>query len=263
MDDQVSQFREKFKNAAKARNTRALLVFDAKDNIEILADRRSVLDGREGEDHLQLTLLAWAQGLGILYPILAVMVCVLYFTQVFNQEANYQPEPDSNYVYYLYDAPSASFSPAMLLIMGGVFLLVLVVGIFCLYRYRERCERLFKKFLVLDILLIFCFGGGAIFMMIAQRLHIPAEEASFFLFVWNFGFVGLMSLYHKVLPSIHRLYLIVLNSIMAIMMITTLGKYIIFFFVSNCCRWRWSIRTSSTYAFFVTFYSSRTCGISL
>jgi len=160
------------------------------------------------------------------------MVCVLYFTQVFTDEASYRIEQDSNYTYYLYDEAGSSFSPAMFLIMGGVFLLVLVVGIFCLYRYRERCERLFKKFLVVDILLIFCFGGGAVIMVIAQKLRIPTEQITFFIFVWNFGFLGLMSLYFKIISAIHKFYLIILNSIMSIMMITTLGKYVIFFLLA-------------------------------
>jgi len=69
-------------------------------------------------------------------------------------------------------------------------------------------------------------------MMIAQKARIPVEEATFFCFVWNFGFLGLMSLYYKVIPAIHRFYLIILNSIMAIMMITTLGKYVIFFLLA-------------------------------
>lgn len=59
VDDQVSQAKTIFRRAAKAKDTRALLVFDSKDNVEVLSDQRLILDGKDGEEHMQLTLQAW------------------------------------------------------------------------------------------------------------------------------------------------------------------------------------------------------------
>jgi hypothetical protein len=59
VDDQVSQAKTIFRRAAKSKDTRALLVFDAKDNVEVLSDQRLILDGKDGEEHMQLTLIAW------------------------------------------------------------------------------------------------------------------------------------------------------------------------------------------------------------
>jgi len=103
--------------------------------------------------------------------------------------------------------------------------------IFLFYRYRERCEQFCKRFLVVDILLIFLFGGGALFLVFIQEYNIPVGAVTFFLLTWNFGAVGLFSLYFPVPDNVHRFYLIILNAIMAIMMISTLGQWIIFFFV--------------------------------
>lgn len=45
----------------QAKDTRALLCFDSKEDIEVFADKRLILDGREGEENLLLTVQAWGQ----------------------------------------------------------------------------------------------------------------------------------------------------------------------------------------------------------
>ena len=110
-----------------------------------------------------------------------------------------------------------------------------------------------KKFLVLDILLIFVIGGGILFLLVSEQVRLPVEQLSFSIIIWNFGVVGLVSLYHRVPPTVHRFYLAILNTIMvctrdcclqqrmtrcvvlcktqAIMLLVTVTEWILFFFV--------------------------------
>jgi hypothetical protein len=83
IDESVASVRTVLIDARKSgQETRALLCFDDKEQVEVLADRQVILDGADGEEHMKLTVQAWGQALPIITPILAVMIICSYFTSV-------------------------------------------------------------------------------------------------------------------------------------------------------------------------------------
>ena len=126
----------------------------------------------------------------------------------------------------------------MVLILAGALLLGLMLLGVLWWRFRELFEsvsasrlglalaavfvpqppflaaQILKRFLMLDILLIFMIGGGILVLLFAAEVGLAIEVASFMVLLWNFGMGGLASLYLWVPPSVHRFYLGILNVIM-------------------------------------------------
>jgi len=132
----------------------------------------------------------------------------------------------------LYENQIDTVSAFIVFIIVGGLLALVVIMLFLWYRFREQCERFFKAFLVLDILLIFTIGGGILIWMFVSHMKIKMEIISFSLITVNMGMGGLASLYLPVPPVVHRAYLVILNAIMAIMLVETLPMWILFFFVT-------------------------------
>jgi hypothetical protein len=133
-----------------------------------------------------------------------------------------------SYTALLSGEPSQEIDTTTLLIFAAILFALMVLLMFLGYRYREQCENMLKRFLVVDILIIYCLGSGYMLLVLAQEFVIPFDLITYFMLVWNFGALGLFSLYFKVVPSVHRFYLVVLNAVMAIMMIVTLEPWILF-----------------------------------
>lgn len=117
----------------------------------------------------------------------------------------------------------------LLLALGALLLLLLMI--FCIYRFREQCERCFKRFLVVDIAMIFMFGVGALMWLFVLEVGAWIDVISFALVIWNLGVMGVCTLYLPTPERLHQFYLILLNTVMSIMMVVTLGRYLILVFV--------------------------------
>lgn len=229
LDESVSQIKTTLRRAEKGGDMRALLVFDEDDSVEVWSDERIILDGREGEENMSLTVQAWAQARSIIYPFAWIMGAVLFFVEAFRMADpvnHYDGKTD--YTGLLYTGGSEALSTELALLIGLGLLVFLAVFVFLMYRYRETCERIFKQFLVFDILLIYLVGGFVLLLLLFARLGLRVEGVTFCLLGWNFGVVGLFSLYHPVPPSVHRFYLVALNAIMAIMLVATISQWVIF-----------------------------------
>jgi len=100
------------------------------------------------------------------------------------------------------------------------------------YRFRTTCERLFRKFLVLDILMIYLFGGSSMILIGLHRLQILVGFDTFILLSWNLAAGGLASLYLKLPDDLRRFYLVCLSAIMAVMMVITLSWMFLLIFLS-------------------------------
>eukprot|EP00457_Paulinella_chromatophora_P001640 gb/GEZN01001642.1/.p1 GENE.gb/GEZN01001642.1/~~gb/GEZN01001642.1/.p1 ORF type:complete len:806 (-),score=132.93 gb/GEZN01001642.1/:489-2858(-) len=229
--DQVAALTELLRRAAQERDTRALLVYDEDDNVEVLADKGLIIKGRDGEELMRLTLQAWAQANRIVYPFVLVIAIVAYFVSLFTRHS-VTPYETESYTKYLYDVQPPQF-PAQIILVGGAIVLVLAVLLICLCRrFRDQCECIFKVFLKLDIGILLSVGGGYFGFFLFEDFGIPCDLVTFALFTWNFGLTGLFALYFKVLPTVHRFYLLVLNAIMAVMMVLTLQPWMIYTFLT-------------------------------
>jgi hypothetical protein len=213
--------------------SRALLVYGEAGGVEVLADQRAVTDGKEGEEQLRLAQLTWAYCLEILYPVAILMAVVVYFSGLFSASVLYSAyDGSTDYSYYLRDSSSSDWQQTEIaLLIGGAMVAFMFLVAFCMQRYRERCEYWFKRFLVLDIALIYIIGLGSMLVVLAQAWSWPVDLASFSLVVWNVAVVGVVSLYHPVPPAVHRLSVALIHCIMAVMMLVTLRVYFILVFV--------------------------------
>jgi hypothetical protein len=231
VDEAVRQLRTQLTEAQAGLNTRAILVYDAEENIEVLADKRVILDGKEGEEHMQLTVQAWHQALEILYPIIIVMILVLHFSVLFVKQTIPVYDGVTNYSAYIRSPSDGSMSAILVLIIAVIGLIVLIVCIFLVYRFREQCERCFKRFLVADILLIFMFGVATLLWLLVAEWRIYLDTLTFVCIIWNLSMIGLITLYYPMPERLHHFFLILLNSIMAIMMVATLGRWLVLTFL--------------------------------
>lgn len=231
VDETVRLLREKLTAAADSLNTRALLVYDRHARIEVLADKRVILDGREGEEHMELTVQAWHQALEILYPIVAIMILVLHFSVLFVKQSQATYDGTTNYSAYISQPASDSLDTVVILILAIVGVVLLLVAIFLVYRYRELCERCFKRFLVGDILLIFMAGVATLLWLLVAQWRVYLDTLTFCAIIWNLSMIGLLSLYYPMPERLHHFFLILLNAIMGIMMVATLGKWLVLTFL--------------------------------
>lgn len=231
VDETVHAIRGKLASAQSALNTRALLVYDANENIEVLADKRVILDGKEGEEHMQLTVQAWHQALEILYPILIVMVLSMHFCVLFVKQTQTTYNGVTDYTAYITSSGSDGLSSTMVLLIALIGVVLLVGCIYLVYRFREQCERCFKRFLVGDILLIFMFGVATMLWLIVAEWRIYLDTITFVGLIWNLSMIGLLSLYYPMPERVHHFFLVLLNSIMAIMMVWTIGQWLVLTFL--------------------------------
>lgn len=231
IDETVRTIRGHLIEAQRNLNTRALLVYDADENIEVLADKRVILDGKEGEEHMQLTVQAWHQALEILYPIVIVMILCLHFSVQFVKQTTSYYNGTTNYSAYITQTSELTMSTILVLLLALVGVIILVICIILVYRYREQCERCFKRFLVADILAIFMFGVATLLWLLVTQWDAYMDTLTFIGIIWNLSMIGLMSLYYSMPERVHHFFLILLNSIMAIMLIATLGQWLVLTFL--------------------------------
>lgn len=60
--------------------------------------------------------------------------------------------------------------------------------------------------------------------LLFRDMNVEIEMASFFVGCWNFGAVGLVSMYHAVPPNqhVHHIFLLALNIIVAVLLVQTM-----------------------------------------
>ena len=126
------------------------------------------------------------------------------------------------------DAPEESSDKSIYLYVGLAAIVILVVGACLAYKFQRQCEKVFRLFLVFDIFLILSIGVAILFFVVCYNYNITMDTVSFCLIVWNFGVLGTLSFYQNVPPFMHRLFLVILNSIMSIMITSAIGWYVVF-----------------------------------
>lgn len=231
IDGQITTIQDLLSNAVENKCTRALLCFDANNSVEVLCDKNLILDGKKGVEQMELVQRAWHQALSIIYPIAALLLAVIYFSGVVGLHSHHHHLFKRN-TDIMIESSRHVLSPRVAMIVGGGIIIVVVVIVFLIIKYRDQCEHLLRGFMVVYILMIYVVGTGSLSSIIVQQTDMIIEFWSFLVVVWNFSFIGLWSLYHPVPPKLHRFYLLLFTSIMALSMVTALEKFVCFFFVS-------------------------------
>ena len=210
--------------------------------IEVLADPGVLFDGLDGVDYIFLTVSAWTQFYSILCPILLSILGTLYFlyelgVYSYNLEHNMrassstQKSPAIN----LPDKPSDEPSSSLYLFYALGAFLVLITGAFIAYKFQRKCEQVFRAFLVLDIFLILSIGFAILFYILGRNYNVTMDAFTFSIFVYNFGVVGVMTFYCAVPPLLHRVFLVMLNCIMSIMITSAISWYVLFLLLILIC----------------------------
>jgi len=228
----VSQLKEACKEAAEAGETRAVLVLTPERTVKLFADKYPVLQGYAGEMHIKLTQRAWNNVWKIVSPFLVCCVVVMLFKYtIFNTESG-DTVVATAYAAQLQDSQDSSAQLEWVLILAGVFLVVMFLALLMAVRFREQCVKVLKGFVFLDLLFLYVLGGLLMVYMGAMITGLQLETISTAVALWNFGILGMLSLYAKVPPYFQRIFRVALFSVMSVMMVQTLNKWIVFFFAA-------------------------------
>jgi len=225
---QVHALKKRLKRAKKKNETRALLLYKDMSKVEIHADKGLLFDGADGQDYINLTIQAWGEFYNILGPILGTLLAVLLFLHQILDFTNGIPVTGAGPI-NLPDKPGESDSWQMWIFV--VFLGIgFGLGAFCfITRFRAFFERIFRSFMVVDIFLILAIGTGVLAMVTADNLNISTDIFSMAAATWNFGMFGLLTFYKPVPQIMHRIFLVTLFGLMAIILGSVLGWWTLVF----------------------------------
>jgi hypothetical protein len=223
ISSQVEAVWDKLAAAKRAGCARACLLYNAPDGsaVEVFADKRAILD-RRGYAHVQLMNQAWRHANGILWPVLIVMLAVVYFVGAYDRmmsDLSDMGSPIKDYATGI-ESPSDDDVPMDLVyIVIGFF--VLMCGSVGLMVYnRELCIRLYRVVILLDAFALFFFGSLSLLYLLAFDLRIPLDLFTFFLVPFNVAVAAVWSLYHASVPAaIHRGFLILFIIILAVILL--------------------------------------------
>jgi len=226
---QVHTIRKRLERAKKKNETRALLLYRGTSTIEVHADKGLLFDGPEGQDYVNLTIQAWGEFYNIIGPIVGTLLAVLLFLGQITEFTYGVTNVSSAGPISLPDKPKPKPSTEIYVIL--VALVSIFLAMFCLIRFRQWCEVIFRSFMVLDILMILGLGAGILFMVTASNLGMNTDVISMLAAAWNFGVVGLLTFYQPVAEVLHRWFLVTLFGLMAIITSSVLGLYVLVFVV--------------------------------
>lgn len=229
INNHISNLRIHLSTAFEEGKTRAVLVYNQNEEIEVLADSHPIVHGMAGYRHLQLTQVAWHNGLRIITPFAICCILLGGFLWFMN------PAISTNGATSALSAQLASqqqetLTPQYILIMAAVFVFALLVALCLFIRCRQQCIWFLKVFIFFDLLFLFVLGVGMLLVFTVSLIALPLDLLTYGLLTWNFAGAGMFALYNDVPASMHRFFMASLFTVMGAMMIFTLDYYIILFF---------------------------------
>lgn len=100
---------------------------------------------------------------------------------------------------------------------AGILLTFIVIMTFVLIAlYKFRCYRVIHAWLFLSSLMLLTFFVSLYTTVILQAINLPLDYFSLCLFLWNFGFVGMMCIHWKGPLLLQQGYLICISTLMAL-----------------------------------------------
>eukprot|EP00494_Astrolonche_serrata_P033030 UN33299 len=219
------------KRAQKRNDTRALLVRDPKkeNKIHILSDKGLLFHGPEGELFVNLTISAWSKFIAITLPILVVCLLTIilsYHMNVFHDN-DVQPKNET-IVLTNKEQPTMN---TMIIVYGIIFIVIILVALFIMYRCQQAVRQVCRCFLVGDIFVLIALGSFVLTIIPLNNWDLSTDKFGISFACYNFGVVGLLSFYLKTPHYLHCAYLVALFTIMS-SLLTFIFKWYVAFCVS-------------------------------
>ncbi|MES1909907.1 MAG: hypothetical protein MHM6MM_002590 [Cercozoa sp. M6MM] len=229
----VEQIKSALLEARRRNNTRALLVYrpgDECDHIDVVVDRRSAIKSPVHETSLRSLYSGWSAFWLIALPILAMSVVLPMLVWMYRPLSAFDSIDNGMGVPAIV-VQTRQDTPAYwlpLVVIAGV-LAIFALATWMAARHRETCERIFRKFLVVDSMLILSVGTGIIlftlwFALSAGR-HLPMDVFAFVFVCWNVGGLGVAALWLHVPSVLPKISVAFLTAIMAFVVTVVLGPY--------------------------------------
>ncbi len=231
--EQLGHVRRLLSDAKESGEERAALLFDRDRRVvEVVADRQPIVKGVGQGRLLDVAQRAWRYFPLILYPFVATVLICTYFTVAFRAQAEkYAPESRHAQNDQLSENKSDNQDITQVLIIAAVFFAVFLCIVYLIYRHRAFCERQFRRFLVLDILFIFILGIYSMVAAAVLRLAAPIDWVTITACIWNVSCAGLAALYLRVSDGYRRVFLTVLNIVMATMLAVVIPPLLLVIFI--------------------------------
>jgi len=211
---QVHDLKKKLLQAKKEKDTRALLLHNGNEQIQVWADPGLLFEGAHGQDYINLTIHALGEFYGIVGPILINLFVVLLFLRQIEEFNSNSYMPISPI--FLPDMPRTSSSNKMEFVYAFIAILGTFLFIFYMIRFREQFVALFRWFTAIDIFFILAAVPGILLMVSSVNLNINTDVFSAGFFAINFGIIGLLPFYKPVGEVVHRVFIVTLFGLVAI-----------------------------------------------
>jgi len=229
VDQVLHDFKRLLRLAQRRQNTRALLVYHPqnRDTICVMADRGLLFHGPNGQDFVNLTISAWIKFLAITLPVLVVSTLTIFLCWHMEWFKEKFPPFESRPI-IMKNKPMKSQNAAFLIMAVAVFIAVFF-AFFILYRFRRQCERVFRAFLVADIFVLMAMGGFVLTIIPLHNYNAATGMFTMCVGFYNFGIVGLLTLYYRTPTYLHCAFLVALFSIMSVLITSMLQQYVALF----------------------------------
>lgn len=127
------------------------------------------------------------------------------------------------------DIPQTSSSNKTEFLYAVIAILTTFLAIFYLVRFREQFVVLFRWFTAIDIFFILAAVPGILLIVCAVNLNINTDVFSVGIFAFNFGIVGLLPFYKPVGEVVHRVFIVTLFGLVAIILGSVLEWTVLLF----------------------------------
>jgi len=225
---QLHALKKKLLKAQKEKGTRAVLLYNGSTQVQVYADKGLLFEGEKGQDFINLTTQALGEFYNIISPILITLFIVPLVLRQFEKFTATIPVVKPR-VINLPDLPRAHPSDNMVV----WYVIITVVGVAAVLAYlrwfRAQFMAFVRWFMAIDIFLILTIGAVLILIVCFKNLNVSTDVFSVEIFAYNFGIVGLLPFYKPVGELGHRLSLVTLFVIMAIIFGIVIGQSTLLF----------------------------------
>eukprot|EP01095_Lingulamoeba_sp_RSL-Kostka_P004202 TRINITY_DN152_c2_g1_i1.p1 TRINITY_DN152_c2_g1~~TRINITY_DN152_c2_g1_i1.p1 ORF type:complete len:519 (+),score=184.29 TRINITY_DN152_c2_g1_i1:109-1665(+) len=182
-------------------------------------DKKSIKDDEDDEDDEDdLTIDEHASVImAILKPVALTMMIVISCVYFLDFKDDHSSIQVVWMVYQETDTDSTVIKFTGALINAALFVvMIVVVTIILVLLYKYRCMKIIFGWLILCCATLLGFFGAGLFIVIVYLSQIPMDWITLGILVWNFTFVGMISLFWYTPKLITKLYLIIISALLAL-----------------------------------------------
>merc|ERR1712137_623279 len=130
--------------------------------------------------------------------------------------ANAAPSTVSFMVYQEKSSDSAGVKFGGALLDAAIFVAMIIVVTFVLVLlYKYRCLKIIYNWLMLSVAMLLGVFGGALYYHIFVKFNWPLDWITFSVIIFNFGVVGMFSIFWRAPTKTTQAYLVAISALMA------------------------------------------------